>query len=65
MHPFDEYDLECEAKAKAEIAAEKAAWDALPQAERDRIMADRQARLEAFFDAPDSDDDDDDDEDEA
>lgn len=38
-----EEEKKMEEKAKAEIAAEKAAWDALPQAEKDRILAERDA----------------------
>lgn len=36
------------AKTRAEMAAEKAAWDALPQEEKDRITAEREAKWEAF-----------------
>jgi hypothetical protein len=65
---WDLYKEEEERRVEAErkiIAAEDAAWRALPQAERDRISAERQARLEALFGAEDSDEDeDDDDEDE-
>lgn len=71
---FDELMREEEANAyertKAEIAAEQAAWEALPQAERDRINSERTARLDAFFDAvvvaeaEESDDDEDNDEEE-
>jgi hypothetical protein len=51
------------AKTRAEIAAEKAAWDALPQSERDRIQAERDAM---YADCPGIDDlyDDEDEEDE-
>jgi tagatose-1,6-bisphosphate aldolase non-catalytic subunit AgaZ/GatZ len=47
-----EYEDEMAAKAKLELAAEKAAWDALPQAEKDRIIAEREARLAAAAAAP-------------
>lgn len=40
---FAEEEKKLEEKAKAEIAAERAAWDALPQAEKDRINAERDA----------------------
>lgn len=36
-------------RATREVLAEKAAWDALPQAERDRILAEGEAKLEAMF----------------
>lgn len=36
---FAEEEKRLEEKAKAEIAAERAAWEALPQAEKDRINA--------------------------
>jgi hypothetical protein len=60
---WDLYKEEEERRVEAErkiIAAEDAAWRALPQAERDRISAERQARLEALFGAEDSDEDDED-----
>lgn len=41
-----EYEAEQLAKAKAEIAAEDAAWAALPQAEKDRINAQKAAEAE-------------------
>jgi hypothetical protein len=41
---FAEYDAEQLEKARAEIAAEDAVWTALPQAERDRITAEREAK---------------------
>jgi hypothetical protein len=49
------------------IAVEDAAWNALPQAERDRIIAEREAKWEALSDEPETDDEDeeeDDDDDE-
>lgn len=39
------------AATKAEMAAEKAAWDALPQEEKDRITAERESKWEAFEEA--------------
>ena len=47
---MDEYEAEREARAKVEMAAEKAAWDALPQAEKDRINAQRAAKFAALMD---------------
>jgi hypothetical protein len=46
---FTEEENKALERATREIAAEKAAWDALPQAERDRILADGEAKLEAMF----------------
>ncbi len=61
----EERRLEAERKI---IAAEDAAWQALPQAERDRINAEREAKWDAFFSALDDealeDEDEDEDEDE-
>jgi hypothetical protein len=37
------------------IAVEDAAWNALPQAERDRIIAEREAKWEALSDEPETD----------
>ena len=56
---FNEEEERLLAEGRAEIAAEDAAWKALPQAERDRISAERQARLDALFGAEDSDEDED------
>lgn len=61
---FAEYEAELLAKTQAEIAKENAEWAALPQAEKDRISAARQAKLESFFDCTDEDDVEDEDEDE-
>jgi hypothetical protein len=47
-------------KARVEIAQEKAAWDALPQADKDRINAEREAQYENMV--PDNPDDDEQDE---
>ena len=44
------------AEGRAAIAAADAAWNALPQAERDRIQAERAARLDALPDEPETDD---------
>jgi hypothetical protein len=46
------------------IAVEDAAWNALPQAERDRIIAEREAKWEALSDEPETDDEEEDDDDE-
>jgi hypothetical protein len=51
----EERRLEAERKI---IAAEDAAWAALPQAERDRIIAEREAKWEALPDEPETDDED-------
>lgn len=75
-HVFDDYERDLEAKARADMAALDAKWAALPQAERDRIIAASQKRLADAADAlvaaeladleydgdedPDDDDDDDD-----
>lgn len=65
---FSEYEAERLAKAKAEQAAEDAAWLALPQAEKDRILAERQAKMDAreaaWAESPDEDEDDEDEEEE-
>lgn len=62
---LDQYEAEQAAKAQVEIAAERAAWDALTQAEKDRISAEREARFADLmeFDA-DEEDEEDEDEDE-
>ena len=51
------------AEGRAAIAAEDAAWNALPQAERDRILAEREAKWDALFRARDVEADEEDDED--
>ena len=51
------------AEGRAAIAAEDAAWNALPQAERDRILAEREAKWDALFWALDVEADEEDDED--
>jgi hypothetical protein len=48
-----EEEAKLEAKANAEIAAERAAWEALPQAEKDRINAERDAMWARLEDAAD------------
>jgi hypothetical protein len=48
MHPFDEYDQELVAKAQKEIVAENAAWAALPQTEKTRILAEREKLFEGL-----------------
>jgi hypothetical protein len=52
---FAGYEATAYAKAKAEIAAEQAAFDALPEAEKARIAAERDARAAAVADAIDAD----------
>lgn len=53
---FSQEEAEREAKGRAEIAAERAAWDALPQAEKDRWRAEREAKWEAMEAAAEDDD---------
>ena len=65
MNIWDEIRLDEERRAEQEralIAAEMAAWRALPQAEQERISAERNAKLDALFGAEDSGDDEGDDE---
>jgi len=50
------------AEARAEIAAENAAWWALTQAERDAITAAREARYAALAEASEEDDEEEEDE---
>ena len=68
MHPFDEYDHELIAKAQKEIVEEQTAWAALPQTEKTRILAEREATAAKLFEGLDvtnqDDEDDEDDEDE-
>lgn len=47
---FSEVEAERLEAGRALIEAEERAWLALPQAERDRINAERRARVEAMFD---------------
>jgi hypothetical protein len=67
---FNEEEERLLEEGRAEIAAKDAAWQALPQAERDRINAEREAKWDALFsgvsddEQPDDDDDDEDDDDE-
>ena len=49
MHPFDEYDQELVAKAQKEIVEEQTAWAALPQTEKTRILAEREATAAKLF----------------
>jgi len=63
---FAEEEAKRLAEGRAEIAAEKAAWEALSQAERDRISKDRADRYEEMFElAQEDDEDEQDEEDEA
>tara|TARA_R110002126_G_scaffold11883_5_gene52445 strand:- start:622 stop:855 length:234 start_codon:yes stop_codon:yes gene_type:complete len=70
MHPFDEYDQELIAKAQKEIVEEQAAWSALSEAKKTRILAEREATAAKLFEGldvtnqDDEDEDDEDDEDE-
>ena len=47
---FNEVEQERAAQAQAELAKEQQAWDALSDAERERINAERTARIEGMFD---------------
>jgi hypothetical protein len=63
MDIWDEIRLDEERRAEQEralIAAEDAAWRALPQAEKDRISAEREAKFGLIGDEDDDGDDDDD-----
>lgn len=59
-----EYEAERLAEARKEMEKEQAAWDALPQSEKDRIFAEREAKWEALEAAAEEPDDDEDEEDE-
>lgn len=48
---FNEVEQERAAQAQAELLKEQQAWDALSDAERERINAERTARIEGMFDA--------------
>lgn len=48
---FADYEEKRLAQSRAEIAKEDAAWEALPQSEKDRIMAEREAKFAAMADA--------------
>ena len=54
---FNEVEQERAAQAQAELLKEQQAWDALSDAERERINAERTARIEGMFDAAESEDD--------
>jgi hypothetical protein len=70
---MDAYEAELAAKAKAEMAAEKAAFEALPEDEQERIWQERLERRAAKFadlmdydpDLEDDEDDEDEDEDDS
>jgi len=47
---FAEYEQERVEQVKVELAAEDAAWNALPQAERDRIIAEKQDAAAKLWD---------------
>ena len=51
---FNDEDTRKLEETRAEIAKEKAEWDALPQAERDRINAAREDKLNNMFSAAES-----------
>ena len=55
---MDEHDQELAAKAKAEIAEEDAAWNALTPEQQEAQAEARAARLEALYDSDDDDDED-------
>jgi len=55
---FEQEEAKRLEEERAAIAAELAAFRALPQAEQDRISAERQAKLDALFGAADPDEDD-------
>ena len=59
---LDDYYAELEAKEARKIAAEDAAWIVLPQAEKNKINAEREARMAYFFGSPDENLDEDEDE---
>lgn len=61
---FAELDAEAIDRTRREMAIEKAEWEALPQSERDRITAEREAKYDAMWAAVEAEDDDEDDEDE-
>lgn len=61
---FNEHEAEAVERTRREMEAEQAAWDALPQSERDRINAARAARMDAFAAIETDTDDEDTDEDE-
>ncbi len=48
---FEQDEAERLAKSRAEIAREKAEWDAKPQEEKDRIIAENEERWERFDEA--------------
>lgn len=57
---FREEEEKALAKTKKEMAEEQAAWDALPQSEKDRITAEYEAK---YADVPEGDDSEEEDED--
>ena len=48
--PRNPHPRRCNAMSAEEIAAAKARWDALPQAERDRIEGEAKARMQVQLD---------------
>lgn len=54
---FAEDDAKALETARKEIAQENAAWEALPQNEKDRVNAERQQKLEKFFETNEAEDD--------
>lgn len=65
-----DYEAERLAIVQKEVEKERAAWDALPKEEQDRLQAESRAKYEAMFEGideqdPDEDDEDDDDLDDA
>lgn len=59
---FEEDELKRIEKQRVEQAKEDADWNALPQSEKDRILAEREAYWEKFDAVADEEDDDDDEE---
>ncbi len=61
---FREEEEAALARTREDMRKEQAQWDALPQAERDRINAERDARIENMFVVDDNESEDDDDDEE-
>lgn len=51
MNCIDEYEAELLAETQKQLAVEKLVWDALPQAEKDKINAARERRAAAMYEA--------------
>lgn len=48
---FNEVEAEAIAQSKKDEALEKEVWDSLPQAQKDRIIAEREAAAASMWDA--------------